>query len=310
MVSTRSKLTPSASRRTRSQTAGAPPALESTPTKRKSTSSGKNRSPQRGQTPMPRQQPGAPNRSPMTPLRPGWNGAGPSHTGTIPKTRNPPGKPPRPPARNRTSNAGLRNGAGPSSSQNNARADNRNLPPTAPLSRANGNTSNGSVENIGRTRNVTVRNLKKQRALLKLKGMKMKIRAQRAEFRAQQERKRLEKAKKRARDQGGFWKKVGGAALGALALAGGAATRAGSFAMTTCAMNPKACELGYLQGRGAWEVRARQNRTRRALEPVYIPATVQTKNRTPMFINNGHSLITKFRRNRRGYVGNPPPRFP
>lgn len=316
MVSTRSKLQPSASRRTRSQTAGAPPALESTPTKRKSTSSGKNRSPQRRQTPLPRQQQGTLNRSPMTPLRPGWNGAGPSNTGTIPKTRSPPGTPPRPlsqtaVAREVQSYAAATR-ARPATSQNNARAGHRNLPPTAPLLRANGNMSNGSVENnIGRTRsgrnNGTRRNLKKQKTLLKLKDMK--IRAKQAEFRAQQERKRLKKAKKRA-EQGGFWKKVGGAALGALAIAGGAATRVGSFAMNRCAMNPKECKLAYIQGRGRWAVREAQNRTTRALEPVYKPPTTRTPNLKPMIINNGHSLITKFRRNRRGYLGNPPPRFP
>jgi hypothetical protein len=93
--------------------------------------------------------------------------------------------------------------------------------------------------------------------------------------------------------------------VGALTFAGGAAAKA-------CAMNPKECKLAYLQGRGAYEVQAAQNRTMRALEPVYRPpTTLLTPNLKPMGIHNGHSLMTKFTRNRLGYLGNPPPpRFP
>jgi hypothetical protein len=315
MVSTRSKSRPSASRRTRSQTAGAPPVLQSTPTKRTKRTSKTTSSGQRGQranaTPVVTQQRPAAMNSP-----PRMNGAGPSNPSPVStrRGRRPlfgSGIPPRPPQQMAVARAVQSHAAAaaarprPVTSQNNARASNQNLPPTAPLSRANGNTSNGSVENVGRARsgrnNGTRRSLKKQKALLKLKDAK--IRAKRAEVRAREERKRLEKAKKRAA-QGGFWKKVGGVAVGALTFAGGAAARA-------CAMNPKECKLGYLQARGAYEVRAAQNRAMRALEPVYSPPTTLTPNLKPMGIHNGHSLMTKFRRNRRGYLGNPPPpRFP
>lgn len=269
MVSTRSKLKPSASRRTRSKTAGAPPALESTtPTKRKSTSSGKNKSPQRGQTPLPRQQPGAPNRSPMTPLRPGSNGAGPSHTGTIPKTRNPPGTRPRPlsqtaVAREVQSYAAATR-ARPATSQNNARAGNRNLPPTAPLSRANQlrNTAATALPTMVNSPGKSCRSESQARGRLSAIAGRAQTQGGRLSERDQRELNRLRTQSKQC-GWGKVWKALvaltplmvylgggrlaGGGALcvlnpGACGTAGRAAYTA---ARDACASNPAACQVTF-----------------------------------------------------------------